>query len=313
MANKKAFIFPGQGAQYPGMGKEIYVRFEEARQTYKKANEVLGFDISEICFNGRQDELDKTSMCQPAILVTSIAILNILKNRGVNGAAECCVTAGLSLGEYTAHVIAGSISFEDAVRLVYMRGKFMQEACEQNPGGMMAILGLSDKDVIEICEQGRPFGEVCVANYNSPGQVVISGEINALKYVSNLAKEKGAKTIQLKVDGAFHSNLMSSAKERLKREIGKTTISRARIPVIANINARYVTEPAEIRASLIRQLNSPVLWCQSMQAIINNGINKFYEFGPGKVLAGLLRKIDPTIEVKNIESIESIEENLIKQ
>ncbi len=308
MENKIAVLFTGQGAQYPGMGKEIYDEFDEAKEVYDKANDILGFNISDICFNGRKDELNKTSICQPAILITSIAILTIVKNRCNGKFADCVVTCGLSLGEYTSHVFAGSIAFEDAVRLVHMRGQFMQEACEQNPGGMLAVLGLADKEIEDICEQSKSAGEICLANYNSPGQVVVSGELNLLDDVKSAVKEKGGRAVKLRVDGAFHSKLMNSAKERLREEIDKVNISRAQVPVIANVNGEYVSEPDEIRSALVEQLDNSVLWTQSMQKIIKNGVNEFYEFGPGNVLSGLLLKIDSSKEIKSIESIQSIKE-----
>lgn len=313
MTNNKAFLFPGQGAQYPGMGKEIYFKYEAAREVYDKANDILGFDISDICFNGSKEDLNQTSVCQPAILITSIAILNALKYKSENWNVDCGVACGLSLGEYTACVYTNAISFEDAVHLVYMRGRFMQDACEQNPGGMVAILKLKDRDVEEICEKNKSFGKVSIANYNSPDQVVVSGELTALDEVLKTVNEKGGKAVKLKVNGAFHSSLMSSAKNRLEVEINKTPILKPKVPIVANVNGEYVSEPDEIRQALIRQLDNPVLWTQTIKKLINDGIDKFYEFGPGKVLTGLLQKIDPSKEIKNIETVKSIEENLFNR
>ncbi len=308
MGNNSAFIFPGQGAQYSGMGKEIYTEFKEAREVYDKANEVLGFSISDICFGGSKDDLNKTSICQPAILITSIAILNIIKSIYGDKVNNCGVTCGLSLGEYTAHVYAGSIAFEDAVKLVHMRGKFMQEACEQSTGGMLAVIGLSDELAGEICRESEHAGVICIANYNSSGQVVVSGEIKALEEAKNKVREKGGKAVRLRVEGAFHSSLMSPAKERLKAEIDKIKITKARVPVVANVSGEYVSEPDEIRVALVKQLDNSVRWTQSIQNVVKNGIDRFYEFGPGKVLSGLLQKIDPSKEVNNIESIQSVNE-----
>ncbi|MEK6559467.1 MAG: ACP S-malonyltransferase [Planctomycetota bacterium] len=309
---KTAFLFPGQGSQYTGMGKDFYEHFKEAREVFDQANEILGFDLAELCFNGKQEELNKTSICQPAILVTSIAILEVLKKKSSNWADTCHAAAGLSLGEYTAHVSAGSIAFKDAVRLVYKRGVFMQEACDAKPGGMVSIIGLDDEKVEQICAEMKPLGIICAANYNSPGQVVISGEKTILEKASTLAKERGAKmVVPLKVDGAFHSYLMNPASSKLSKELETTPISKSNIPIVANISARYVTEPDEIKTSLAKQLNSPVRWHQSICMLIRDGFDKFYEIGPGKSLSGLMKRIDPAQEIKNIDTTETLE-NLIK-
>jgi [acyl-carrier-protein] S-malonyltransferase len=304
---KTAFLFPGQGAQYVGMGKDFYEQFNEAQKIFNQANEILGFDIAKLCFEGKQEELNKTAVCQPAILITSLAILEVLKNHSPLMINDCRAAAGLSLGEYTAHAFSGSMTFSDAVRLVYKRGTFMQEACTMNPGGMVSIIGLKDEVVENLCKETETSGVVCAANYNSPGQVVISGEKPLLDKVSALAKERGAKmVVPLKVEGAFHSHLMSPAGNKLSRELDLTPIARPNIPVVANVHAKYVKEPEEIRTSLAKQLNSPVRWHQSIHTLINDGFNQFYEIGPGKTLTGLMKRIDSTKKIQYIDSIESL-------
>lgn len=309
---KTAFLFPGQGAQYVGMGKDFCEQFKEARDIFHQANEVLGFDITSLCFDGKQEELNKTAFCQPAILVTSMAILEVLKNNSPIRTDACQAAAGLSLGEYTAHAFSGSITFSDAVRLVHKRGTFMQEACNMNPGGMVSVIGLTDEIVENICLEMKSLGIICAANYNCPGQVVISGEKALLDKASVLAKERGAKmTVPLKVEGAFHSDLMIPASDKLKKELESTPISKSTIPVVANIHAEYVREPDEIKTSLAKQLNSPVRWHQSICTLIRNGFNQFYEIGPGKSLTGLMKRIDSTREIKHIDTVEALK-NLTK-
>lgn len=303
---KTAFLFPGQGSQYVGMGKDFYLQFKEAQEVFHHANEILGFDITALCFDGKQEELNKTSICQPAILITSIAVLEVLKRNSSIQMNGCAAVAGLSLGEYTAHASAGSMIFPDAVKLVYKRGTFMQEACNTNPGGMVSVIGLEDEKVEQICAEVKPMGVICAANYNCPGQVVISGEKSALDKASILAKERGARmVVPLKVDGAFHSELMSPASNKLSKELEITSISQSKIPVVANINAEYVCKPNEIRASLAKQLDSPVRWHQSICMLIREGFNQFLEIGPGKSLSGLMRRIDPGQRMINIDTIEA--------
>jgi [acyl-carrier-protein] S-malonyltransferase len=215
--------------------------------------------------------------------------------------------AGLSLGEYTALVFTNSISFEDALQLVYKRGQFMQEACDKEKGTMASIIGLEESRVEEICKEAKQYGEICAANYNSPGQIVISGKEEAVQKAMAIAKEKGARAvIPLKVSGAFHSALMSPASSKLAKEIEKTNVSKAEIPVMTNTNAKYISEPDDIKSSLIKQLDNPVRWSHSIQNLIGDGIEEFYEIGPGKVLSNLLRKIDKTKKIKNIDKYESL-------
>lgn len=290
-----------------GMGKDFYNQYKGAREVFDQANDALGFDLASLCFDGNQEELNKTSLCQPAILVTSIAILEVLKNISFFEPGSCDAVAGLSLGEYTAHVSAGSIAFTDAVKLVHKRGIYMQEACELNPGGMVSVIGLDVAKIEQICDELKPLGVICAANYNSPGQVVISGETTVLEKAALLAKERGARmAIPLKVHGAFHSDLMTPASDKLSSELESTIISKPGIPVVANIHAGYVTEPEEIRISLAKQLNSPVRWYQSILKLIQDGINQFYEIGPGKTLSGLMKKIDTAQHVKSISTIADI-------
>src|SRR3989339_1572112 len=303
---KTALLFPGQGAQYTGMGKDFYEQFTEAREVFNKANETLGFDLASLCFQGKQEELNKTSICQPAILVTSIAILEVLKKNSSIQMDTCRAACGLSLGEYTAHIAAGSLTFTDGGPLVYKRGLFMQEACNTKPGGMVSVIGLEDEKGDQICNEMKSLGIICAANYNSPGQVVISGEKPVLEKASLLAKERGARmVVPLKVDGAFHSDLMSPASSKLSRELESTPISKPNIPVVANIHAHYVREPGEIKISLAKQLNSPVRWHQSVSMLIRDGFNQFYEIGPGRALSGIMKKIDSTQEIKSIDTVEA--------
>lgn len=308
MSKKTALLFPGQGTQYVGMGKDFYTNFKEAQEVFDRASEVLGFDITELCFSKSQEELNKTSMCQPAILVTSVAILEVFKKYSSLLKDASLAAAGLSLGEYTAHVSSGSLAFTDAVSLVYKRGVFMQEACDATRGGMVSVIGLDDEKVEQICREMATFGVVCAANYNSPGQVVISGEVMVLEKTSALAKERGARmVVPLKVDGAFHSDLMTPAGSKLSKELDLTPFSPPSIPIVANVHARYVSKPDEIKASLARQLNSPVRWHQSIHTLILDGFNQFYEIGPGKTLSGLMKKIDPAQKIKNIDTVEALE------
>lgn len=303
---KRAFLFPGQGAQHVGMGKDFFEQFAEARNIYQRANDVLGFDLARMCFEGEETELSKTFIAQPAILVTSIAILEVLKSIKGPEVTACHAACGHSLGEYTALVFAGAICLEDAVGIVHKRGKYMQEATANVPAGMTAVLGLEDEDVEAVCQEASAHGIVCVANYNCPGQVVISGESRALEEAACIAKGKGAKTVSLKVGGAFHSPFMAPAQARLASELEKLNVTVANVPVVANVNAAYVREPREVKSSLVAQIVSPVRWTQSMRNLFSDGVDEFYEVGPGKVLSGLLRRIDQNKRIITIDSVNSL-------
>lgn len=302
MNDKKiAFVFPGQGAQYVGMGKDIYENFSEIRFLFEKAEEILKLDLRKLCFEGPADKLTLTSIAQPAILVVSIATLNALKLTAPSILPE--VTAGLSLGEYSALVAAEAITFEDAVRLVYKRGEFMEEASRINPGGMVSLLGLDYETVEKICNDSGAE----IANLNCPGQIVISGSFPALEKAVILAKEKGArKAIPLEVSGPFHSSLMSPASKKLLAELSRIEIKTPRIPVVSNVTAYFEKEPHEILTNLVNQINHATHWEDSVRFMVNWGVTIFLEIGPGKVLSGLIRRIDSSLEVYNIETAQDI-------
>ena len=299
---KIAFIYPGQGAQYAGMGKEIYQKYQEAREIFERADEALGFSISKLCFEGPEEELMKTENTQPAILTVSVALTKVLQKRGIK--AE--VTAGLSLGEYSSLVLAEALDFEDAVRLVKNRGKYMQEVVPQGVGTMAAILGLENEAVEEICRIASQVGIVEPANYNCPGQLVISGEVKAVEKAVELAKEKGAKrAVVLAVSAPFHCSMLKKAGELLEKDLEKIEIKELKIPVISNVTANYVTRE-EVKDLLIKQVSHPVLWEQSVKRMIEDGVDTFVEIGPGKTLTGFVKKIDRTKAAYNFEDEESL-------
>lgn len=292
-----AYIFPGQGAQYPGMGKELYETYPESKEIFDKANEILKFDLAKLCFEGPKEELTSTENSQVAILAHSIAALRALEN---NPAQQFNprFALGLSLGEYTALVAAGSLSFEDGVKLVRKRGQFMQKASEKNPGKMACIIGMELAEIEKLC---KGFG--CeIANLNCPDQVVISGSSSAVELTANMAKEKGAKrTVMLEVSGAFHSSLMDYAKEKLEKEIESVTFNPPKYPVICNVTAKPAGDPEEIKKNLITQVNTKTLFADSIGYVASQGIKTYLEIGPGQVLKGLLRKIDKSLSVINLE------------
>ncbi len=292
----KAYIFPGQGSQYVGMGKDLYETFPVARKLFDEADNILGISLSTICFEGPEQELKQTKNTQPAIFLHSIAAWNLLKP------SDAAMAAGHSLGEYSALVAAEACSFSDALQLVRLRGELMQKAGEENPGTMAAIVGLAADIVVEACKEASGEGIVQPANFNSPGQIVISGSITGVRKAMEVAKEKGAKLAkELVVSGAFHSPLMQPAKEKLKAALDKIQLRNAKIPVYANVTAQPVTKADDIRRLLFEQVTSPVRWEESVLNMNTGGATRFIEVGPGKVLQGLVKRIVASAEVSGID------------
>lgn len=288
-----AYVFPGQGAQFSGMGKNLYESSESARQMFEKANEILGFDITKIMFEGTDEELKQTNVTQPAIFLHSVILASTIEDFKPD------MVAGHSLGEFSALVAAGALSFEDGLKLVSQRANAMQRACEINPSTMAAILNLADNVVEDICTGID--GVVVAANYNCPGQLVISGTVEAVTEACEAMKAAGAKrALVLPVGGAFHSPLMEPAREELAAAIESTTFSTPSCPIYQNVNAQPSTDVATIKANLIAQLTGPVRWTQSVQNMVADGATKFVECGPGKVLQGLVKKIAPEAETAGI-------------
>lgn len=285
------------------MGRDVAEAHVEAREVFQRADEVLGFSLSRLCFEGPEEELKRTENTQPAILTTSVALLRILENRG----EAAGYVAGHSLGEYSALVAAGSLSFEDAVRLVRCRGRFMQEAVPAGQGAMAAILALTFEQVEAVCREAAQEEVVSVANINSPDQIVIAGHAGAVERSITLAKERGARrAVLLPVSAPFHCRLMESAEERLAELILELSISDARIPLVNNVEARMITRADEIKSGLIRQVSAPVRWSQSVETLARAGASTFVEVGPGKVLTGLIRRIVPPAKTINIGTKEEV-------
>lgn len=297
---KTAFIFPGQGAQVCGMGKDFYEGTEIGRQIFDRATELLGFSVPELCFEPN-DRLDITEYTQAAMVTTSVAMLKVLEDMGI----RADVAAGLSLGEYPALVAAGAMSVDDAIRTVRQRGILMQEAVPVGIGGMSAVLGMTAEQVSAVVE---PLECVQVANYNCPGQIVISGKLEAVELAAEKLKEAGARRIlPLNVSGPFHSYLLEEAGEKLGEFLEQVEIQEPVIPYVANVTAEYVNSAEEVKPLLKKQVSSSVRWQQSMEAMIADGVDRFIEIGPGKTLAGFAKKIDRNVTVINIETLEDLE------
>ena len=291
--SKTAFLFPGQGAQTVGMGQALYASLPEARGLYDRAGEILGYDLAKLCFEGPQEKLDSTVVSQPALFVTSLAVLESLRAEQPEVVEACGGTAGLSLGEYTALVFSGVLSFEDALRIVQKRGEAMQQAADATPSGMVSILGLEPEQVEQLCVQAAEGDVLRTANFLCPGNIVISGNRDACERAVPLALEMGAmKAIPLAVAGAFHTSLMDSAVPPLTEALQKAAFQSPRIAVVLNVDGAYHDDAATIQSMLARQVVEPVRWETSMRALLEDGVTEFYEVGPGRVLRGLLRRIE---------------------
>lgn len=299
---KTALLFAGQGAQVVGMGKDLAAQFPSAKNWFDRANAALGYDLAKICFDGPETELTKTENAQPGIFLVSWTCFELLKEKVPQ--LKFNATAGLSLGEFTALTAAGAMSFEDGLRVVRQRGKFMQEACEATKGGMAAVIGLDEAPTREVCAEAG----VVLANLNCPGQLVISGEAGKISKTVELAKAKGAKrAIPLPVAGAYHSPLMASAQSKLQNELAKIKIAAPTVPVISNVTAQPHNSPTEISARLVEQVCASVLWENSMRYLLLQGFTRFIELGPGTALSGFMKRIDKSAQMLNVADAASLE------
>ena len=297
--SKTAVIFPGQGAQVVGMGKDVAEASAEARAVFDRANEVLGFDLATICFEGPPDRLNATDISQPAIFVTSVAIWKALEASGLAGELDPQAMAGLSLGEYTALHVAGWIEFDECLKLVAERGRLMQFAAESKAGGMVSIMGLDEAKVLRLCEEASEGQVLAPANFNCPGQIVISGDQAACRRALELASKYDARAVPLVVAGAFHSPLMEPAVQGLKTALAASKIKFSRIGVVSNVSADYHADPEGVRTLLREQVAKPIRWQASIERLIADGFVRFSEVGPGRVLTGLMKKINRSVKALN--------------
>ena len=303
--SKKAFIFPGQGSQYVGMAKDLFEKSVEAKEVIRTADDILGLNLSYILFNGPEDELKQTQYTQPAIFLHSVILASLIRTLHADAAA------GHSLGEYSAYVASGSIQFHEAIKLVRARGVSMQEAGDQNKGTMAAIVGLESENVENLCKEASSSGIVQCANFNSPGQIVISGSVDGVRKAMELCKNAGAKMVkELVVSAAFHSPLMQPAKEKFKLSLDSTNFYNPKFPVYTNVTARPVEGISEIKNKLNEQITSPVRWDETIKNMIDDGIEEFYEIGPGNVLQGLLKRINPDVKRFGMDKFEDVERYL---
>jgi len=304
---KIAFMFPGQGAQSVGMGKQIAENFKSADDIFNRASEALGFDIKEMIFHGDEETLKITENTQPAIVTVSIACMQPLLENNI----KPDVAAGLSLGEYSAHIAAGTLNFDDAIPLVRKRGKYMQKAVPVGVGTMAAIIGLESSDVIECCNSASEYGVVEPANFNCPGQIVIAGEVKAVEKAVELCKQKGAKrSLILPVSAPFHCSLLKPAGEKLAAELDKIQFHDMKIPVVANVTAEYIQDCSIVKELLVRQVSTAVRMEDSIRNMINSGVDTFIEIGPGKALSGFIKKINKDVKVLNVEDIDSLNKTI---
>jgi [acyl-carrier-protein] S-malonyltransferase len=304
LVRRVALVFPGQGSQYVGMGKSVYAVSEAARRVFHQADEVLGFSLSSLCFNGPADELEDTLNAQPAIFTVSLAYLEALRERtrALGQALRPAYVAGHSLGEFTALVAAGAIDFRDALKLVRERGRLMKESGDLRPGGMAAVIGLDRETLEQICEESDEVGIVVLANDNCPGQSVISGEVEALQHAMDLAKQRGAKrVVRLGISIASHSPLMERAAKEFSDLVERVPLRDPEVPVVANITGQFLTSVDEIRSELAEHVLRPVQWTGSVRAMVNGGVNTFLEVGPGQVLGGMIRRVRSDVQIQTVK------------